>query len=552
MGWLRNKEVHMRVFLRDRVAGAGPCALVAAASLIMSVLVAPVQAAHPGANGKIAYESAVTGNDEIFAMGPDGSAQTNVSNSPDPDRDPAWSPDGTKIAFSRIGAASPDAHANVWVMDADGSNQVNLTPGSNDNQGNTGTEPAWSPDGAKIAYVDNSNVWVMNSNGTGKVRLTVDAGQVETSPAWSPDGAKIAFFQQSDIWVMDAVGGNEVQLTSTAGAAERYPDWSPDGTKIVYERGGQIWSMNGDGSGQAALTGGTGEAGGSPAWSPDGSKVVFASNAFEAPMGHDIFVMNADGNAVTRLDTPVPASDLDPNWQPLAPAAGYARPRAATPLNVQLVPAFEECTSPSGSHGAPLASSACGPPIQSSVFLTLNAPDRSAPFNAPANATAFLKLRVFCTDGATPPCNAAVGDQQDVAIQFETTDTRCVAATGGCTAAGGAYSGKVLASTTMRITDRLNGVGQGSPGTVIDNPFTFGVQCAAGACSGASSFDAVIPGMVQEQKRAVWQLGQVEVLDGGSDGDLVAALSPASGICPPACARNDDEAVYLRQGLLAP
>jgi hypothetical protein len=542
----------MSGFLLNRTA-VGRSAFVASVSLIMGVLAAPAESAHPGANGKIAYESAVTGNDEIFVMNPDGSTQTNVSNSSDPDRDPAWSPNGAKIAFSRTGAVSPEAHANVWVMNADGSGQLNLTPGSNNGQGNTGTEPAWSPDGTKIAYIDNANVWVMNADGTGKTRLTLDANQAETSPAWSPDGTKIAFVQLNDIWVMDTAGANETQLTATASAAERFPDWSPDGTKIAYQRGGQIWSMNADGTGQAALTGGTGENGATPAWSPDGAKIVFSSNAFTAPMGDDIFVMNADGTAVTRLDTPVPASDLDPSWQPqtVPTGTGYARPRSATPLNIRLVPSFLECTSPNGSHGAPLASGSCSA-AQSSVFLTLNSPDRTPPYNTAAAATASMTMRLYCTDASPPPCTVLAGDQQDVAIELKTTDTRCVAATGGCTVAGGTYSGKLLVTTSSRITDRLNGAAQQSPGTVADYPFTFGAQCVSGDCNLSSSFDAVIPGLVREQKRAVWELGEIEVLDGGSDGELIAAPSPASGVCPPACARNGDETVFLRQGLLAP
>src|SRR5918999_966102 len=128
------------------------------------------RAAFPGANGTIAYESAVTGNEEIFVMAADGSGQTNLTNDPTgpgqpADRDPAWSPDGSRIAFAR----ASEGHVNVWVMNADGSGKTNLTPGAaTTGQANTGSEPTWSPDGTQIAFNSAGNVWVMNADGSDK------------------------------------------------------------------------------------------------------------------------------------------------------------------------------------------------------------------------------------------------------------------------------------------------------------------------------------------------------------------------------------------------
>jgi hypothetical protein len=233
-------------------------------------------------------------------------------------------------------------------------------------------------------------------------------------------------------------------------------------------------------------------------------------------------------------------------------STGYARPKAATPTDISLVPAFNECISSNGSHGAPLASPSCNPPIQSSSFLTFNAPDRSAPYNTSVAGTGSLSMKVYCTNNEVVPCPTA-GDQLNVRLDAGLTDVRCVAATGGCSSAGGTYSGKVLFRIPIRMTDRLNDVVFDEAGTVPDVTFEFGVQCSAGSCNAVTTnADAVIPDLVKEQKRAIWQLGRVEVLDGGSDGNLGIAPSPGSGSCPPACVGNGGETVFLRQGLFAP
>jgi hypothetical protein len=161
-------------------------------------------------------------------------------------------------------------------------------------------------------------------------------------------------------------------------------------------------------------------------------------------------------------------------------------------------------------------------------------------------------MKVFCTDAAAPPCATQSGDQLDVKLDSAITDVRCVGTSGGCSAAGTTYSGKVLIASTVRMTDRLNGQLQADPATATDFTFQLGGQCSAGSCSIATTADSVIPNISQEGKRAVWQLVDVKVMDGGPDGNLVAAPSPGSGTCPPACAGNDGETQFMQLGFFVP
>src|SRR5262249_52139071 len=146
------------------------------------------------------------------------------------DSTPAWSPDGAKIAF----VSDRDGQPELYVMKPDGTEQVRLTNGV----GFMAARPAWSPDGVKIAFncmieSGNSDICVVDADGTLSARLTTDPGADE-GPSWSPDGTKIAFTctiesGNSDICVINADGTLLARLT-TDPAVDRGPAWSPNGT----------------------------------------------------------------------------------------------------------------------------------------------------------------------------------------------------------------------------------------------------------------------------------------------------------------------------------
>ncbi len=287
------------------------------------------EAAFPGVNGKIAFSSNRDGpafNYEIYTMNPDGSGQTNLTNNPDAkDWRPAWSPDGSKIAFD----SQAGGYDRIYVMDADGGNLTQLTsPPPNVLQHDS--NPAWSPDGSRISFdryhkigdpdIYTVDIYVMNADGSGQTQLTTDP-VIAYDPAWSPDGGKIAFNSGRDdpsaldIFIMNADGSGQTNLTSSPGVYDAGPEWSPDGSKIAFSSGGfEIYTMNPDGSGQTNLTNNA-ATDFSPAWSPDGGKIVFDS---DRDGNQEIYVMNADGSNPIRL-TNNPAADYSPSWQPVPP-----------------------------------------------------------------------------------------------------------------------------------------------------------------------------------------------------------------------------------------
>ncbi len=301
------------------------CACVA--GLFLSLIAAgTASAAFPGTNGKIAFFSSRDApdpfdipNSDIYTMEPDGSGVSRVTTTPNGRQaaDPAWSANGQRLVLASSKEGVVDQHGNasldIYVVEADGSGLTRLT-----SEADTERFPTWSPDGTRIAYTRccslGNQVWVMNADGTGQTFLS--GGE---NPSWSPDGSKIAVEAGNGISTFNVDGTGGAQVTFGGGGDDVEPDWSPDGQKIVFRReinggGSRIYVTNADGSGLTALT----PAGGgvvNPVWSPDGEKIAFARNDAD---GTEIYVMDADGGQPTRLtNNPTYVTDIQPTWQPL-------------------------------------------------------------------------------------------------------------------------------------------------------------------------------------------------------------------------------------------
>ncbi len=278
-------------------------------------------------------------NYEIHVMDADGTNQENLTNHPVDDMDPDWSPDGTKIAFVSNRDLGVD---QIYVMDADGTNQIRLTYGPRRKQ-----DPDWSPDGGKIAFTvlqDWKDDWfphiaVMDANGNNRERFENHAMQ----PSWSPDGKQIAFVSWRD-------GGNEIYMIGADGEglervtddvpSQQNPTFSPDRGRIGYwafqDAGfSHIYVVGADGDNLKRLTHNQVHHY-YPTWSPDGKTIAYANsnNNKNFFLGSKIHLMTVDGKYLKQLSDDHNGIDYQPDFSPvgqdISPTAVSPTSRTAT------------------------------------------------------------------------------------------------------------------------------------------------------------------------------------------------------------------------------
>jgi Tol biopolymer transport system component len=289
-------------------------------------------AAFPGSNGRIVFVSdrdagnlGLNGR-EIYTAGPDGSNPLRLTTNTVADTEPAYSPDGTRIAFTRSG--------DIWVMNADGGGAVVIT-------GTEGpdSDPAWSPDGSQIVYVSNQTVsgggttgpelFVTSAAGPSpQRRLTDTPNGASQAPAWSPTGDQIAYQSNADggdeIYTIDATATASFGVRRSAnevGQNYQNPSWSPDAARIAFERGTgtnvgdttkEIWTMRADGSDPVRLTSNS-VYDVQPAYSPDCTRIAYEANE---DGDREIYTRPAaaGGTSTNVTNTPAGISDEQPDW----------------------------------------------------------------------------------------------------------------------------------------------------------------------------------------------------------------------------------------------
>jgi Tol biopolymer transport system component len=505
------------------------------------VLAAPAHAAFPGTNGKIAFST----YGQVYTINADGTGETVLASG----RDPAWSADGTKLAY-----VNPAGH--LAVMNADGSGQTDLgvapQPGY---EFSDLWNPSWSPDGTKIVYENDEEtiddlqtreIYVVSGvipNGP-KTRLPFCDFCVAQDPSWSPDGGWIAAHvtdPDTGAISIKKIRPDGTGLTDVYSGPSDSPDWAPNGFRLAVSEGqgrpsSAIAAVNSDGTGYVTLDQPASNVyDDQPAWSPDQQRIAFVQTDYSASPAaqHRLYVMNADGSGKTLLLSDPSVSYRAPSWQPI-PYTGYPRPRGASPFRASLVPAFKQCTAPNDSHGSPLAFGSCNPPQQESSYLTVGTPDANG---AGAHSIGFVLFKVV-----------PASFNGELRITSTITDVRCMPATDAavCNSPnatdGPDYSGDLQANMTIRITDHYNGSNVNEAATVRDIPFPLRAVCTntadtstGGVCTVTTA--CLLPeGCSTAGRRTVIEMGQLEVSDGGADGNAGTA----------------DNTVFMRQGVFVP
>jgi Ca2+-binding RTX toxin-like protein len=273
------------------------CAVCVTVALVIASF---ASATFPGLNGSIAFIRFFDAEAEIVAVDLSGGVVFHSAYFGASDYDPAWSPDGRRLAFTRLAIGGD----GIYVVDAWGDHLRRVARSIYD------SDPSWAPSGDKIAYNGKGGIWVVNADGSGAHQISKWGGR----PSWSPDGEAIAVGRRGEIFLMRPDGSDRHKILD--GAA---PRWAPDGSQLTYLGGDEdeteVWVAQRDGSGAHPITSAKDDLW--PTWSPDGEWIAFSR--LETRPGRsglfEIHLIRPDGSGLRPLTTG--SDDLVADWQPL-------------------------------------------------------------------------------------------------------------------------------------------------------------------------------------------------------------------------------------------
>jgi serine/threonine protein kinase/Tol biopolymer transport system component len=287
-----------------------------------------------GGSGEVAFASSRAGVPQLYLVKLIDREPIQLTNIEAGACQPSWSPDGQQLVFTspcgnrtEFYETSYSSQSTLYVINSDGSGlkQLISEPGPD-------FDPAWSPDGARIAFTSMRNgfrqIYVLDVESLAVTMLTDTGESIESSqPAWSPDGTKIVYTVKRvgayQVWSMSDTGQDAVQLArSGQNRWDFFPVWSPDGKTIFFSQRNkgpsQPWVVHvnyedlsqvyEDPKFSAPIE--------NISFSPDGLWLVFES--MESIGNRDIYYMTADGDGRTRLTDDL-KNDFDPAWRPVSP-----------------------------------------------------------------------------------------------------------------------------------------------------------------------------------------------------------------------------------------
>lgn len=466
----------------------------------------------------------------------------------------AVSRDGSRVIFETsepLVSADTDSAVDVYERAAGTTTLLSTGPAG----GNGSAEALYkasSEGGTKVFFQTAESL--TSSDGDSKVDLYERTGGATTHVSTGPsddgpfdatlqgvsrDGARVVFGTMESVSGADSDGrfdiyeraGSSTTLLSMGPAGGNGPvdaflgGMSDDGRRVFFESAEPLTADDSDtftdvyereGSATTRLSKG-----------PDGSGnggwlAIYAGASAD---GSRLFFSTAE--SLSSADT-----DVFSDVYVASVTATYARPKSATPTKVSLVIAYEQCTAPNRVHGPPALGGAatnasCHPPVQASDHLTVGTADSNG------QTTKFIgeaSLRAIVGDPGTS------ADEADVGLRVSLIDVRRRSDLGD-------YAGELGVSASVRITDKYNGTVPTDSGTVSDIPFPFSVPCATttdatvgSTCAVDTTVEALVPGAIREKARAIWELRQIDVRDGGADGD----------------ADTDPNTLFARQGVFIP